>query len=249
MDVTRFPKPMIHGHRGCRAVCPENTMAAFAAGIAAGADMIEMDLRLSADAKVVVIHDATVDRTTDGSGAVEALTWPRLRALDAGSWFNPAFAGQRIPLLEEVLARFGGRIGLHLELKTEGGATRPEDLVAGVLAVVERFDVMATIVFSSFNVKVLECLRRQRPSARLALITRRGADAGDMVQRCRDLEAIAWHAHFTDLTAATVGATHGAGLQALAYTVNEPAEFARLAALGVDGVFSDDPGLIRRCLT
>jgi len=96
---------------------------------------------------------------------------------------------------------------------------------------------------------VLESLRRQRPPARLALITRAGADPAKVVQLCRDLGAIAWHTHFADLTAATAGVAHGAGLQILAYTVNDPADFTRLAAQGVDGVFTDDPGLIRRCLT
>ncbi len=104
-------------HRGASALAPENTMAAFAMAVELGADAIELDLHVSRDGELVVIHDHTLDRTTDGEGPVHTRSLQELKRLDAGRWFGESFAGQRIPTLAEVLDRFSGKIPLALEIK------------------------------------------------------------------------------------------------------------------------------------
>ncbi|MGH7932376.1 MAG: glycerophosphodiester phosphodiesterase, partial [Candidatus Binataceae bacterium] len=116
-------------HRGASGRFPENTVPAFHAAIEAGADMCELDVQLSCDAALVVIHDGTVDRTTDGSGAVSAMTLADLRRLDAGIRFGEQFSGERIPTLDEVFAAVNGRCGLNIELKAAGIEQRVCDTI------------------------------------------------------------------------------------------------------------------------
>ncbi len=113
-------RPFLWAHRGASSVAPENTMSAFAAAVACGADGLELDIHLSRDGIPVVIHDETLDRTTDGQGQVGDKTWPQLQMLDAGSWFSTDFAGESIPALENVLESFGGQVRLNLEIKEFG---------------------------------------------------------------------------------------------------------------------------------
>ena len=108
---------MVIAHRGASSYAPENTLAAFDLALAMGVHHLELDVHLSSDGHVVVIHDDTVDRTTDGSGPVTSHTLTALQELDAGSWFGAAFAGARIPTLDEVLARYQGRAHVHTEIK------------------------------------------------------------------------------------------------------------------------------------
>lgn len=121
--VVRVPagEPATIAHRGASGSAPENTMASFRLAEAMGAHYIELDCTLSADSEVVVIHDGSVDRTTDGRGNVRALTSDQLRQLDAGSWYGDRFAGERIPTLDKVLAWANGRMGVYIEIKSMGG--------------------------------------------------------------------------------------------------------------------------------
>ena len=118
-------RTQVFAHRGARAVAPENTLPAFARALELGADGIELDVQCSADGHLVVMHDFAVDKTTDGTGQVAALTLAELRRLDAGHAFGPAFAGVRVPTLEEVLDLVGNRCRLNIEIKSmdvQGGA-------------------------------------------------------------------------------------------------------------------------------
>src|SRR5262245_17599925 len=108
---------MVIAHRGASSYAPENTFAAFDLALQMGAHQIEIDVECTSDDYIVVIHDDTVDRTTDGAGLVTDQTLAALRELDAGAWFGAMFAGERIPLFEEVLARYKGRAHLHTEIK------------------------------------------------------------------------------------------------------------------------------------
>ena len=122
---------MVIAHRGASSYAPENTLAAFDLALQMGARHIELDVDMTSDGHVVVIHDDTVDRTTNGSGPVTGHTLAALRALDAGSWFGAAFAGAQIPTLDEVLARYQGRAHVHTEIKghTTDLSHRTADLV------------------------------------------------------------------------------------------------------------------------
>src|SRR3989339_1789458 len=119
MPLLDLKSPFLVAHRGFSAQFPENTLAAFKAAQRAGAVMLEMDLALSQDRQIVILHDETLERTTNGQGPVKGLAWKELGKLDAGSWFGPQFKGVRLPNLEEVLDQFGGQILLNLEIKTE----------------------------------------------------------------------------------------------------------------------------------
>ena len=117
--IKNFDSPWIIAHRGYRQKYPENTLAAFQAAMAAGAQMIELDVMLSRDRRPVVVHDDTLERTTNGTGAVKDFTLEELKKLDAGSWFEPRFADQRLPELSEVLALAGGRTRVNIEIKAQ----------------------------------------------------------------------------------------------------------------------------------
>ena len=120
-------------HRGASGRFPENTLAAFAAAIEAGAQMCELDVQLTRDGAVVVMHDDTVDRTTDGRGAVRGMTLEELKRLDAGVRFGNEFSGERIPTLEEVFALTRGRCGLNIEIKAANGKGKEAGIGAGLL--------------------------------------------------------------------------------------------------------------------
>ncbi|MEE3004529.1 MAG: glycerophosphodiester phosphodiesterase family protein, partial [Chloroflexota bacterium] len=128
------PRDFINiAHRGASAYTPENTFAAFDKALALGVDNVEFDVHFSADGHIVVIHDDTLDRTTNGSGPVTAQTLDRLRSLDAGEWFSAEFKGQSIPTLAHLLERYKGWLHFHIEIKGRGAglAKRTADLVRG----------------------------------------------------------------------------------------------------------------------
>jgi glycerophosphoryl diester phosphodiesterase len=141
---------------------PENTLAAFKGAIDAGAQMIELDVCLSKDRHLVVIHDETVDRTTNGSGAVKMLTLAQLRQLDAGSWFDPRFNAERLPTLAEVLDAVKGHLQVNIEIKPEAfEAEGPADAVERqVLKLVREKNMLDDVLVSSFEWLVLENLRK-----------------------------------------------------------------------------------------
>jgi glycerophosphoryl diester phosphodiesterase len=142
--------PAIFGHRGASSLCPENTMSAFEKAIEVGADGIELDVHLARDGRLVVCHDETVDRTTNGSGAVRALDYDEIRKFDAGSWFSPESRGQRIPLLDDVLGLVRiGNLWANIELKTN--LISYEGIEAKVAELVGRFNLDSRVIISSFN--------------------------------------------------------------------------------------------------
>jgi len=141
-------------HRGASGYAPENTLAAFDLAVEIDADGIETDLRVTRDGVVVLLHDATVDRSTDGRGAVDSLRFADLQILDAGRWFHPRFGGLRVPDLRSFLGRYMGRVQFELELKV------PE-AVNPALDEVQRAGMWAAVVFTSFQYPVLEVVRRR----------------------------------------------------------------------------------------
>lgn len=237
------------GHRGAAARAPENTAAALRAGMDAGADAIEIDVRLSADGRVVVLHDPTLDRTTDGRGPADERTWAELARLDAGSWFSRRFRGEPLLDLDSALALVRGRAPLLVEIKArEPGRPRslhPADrrLLHGVLAAVERAGALENVVLSSFCWPVLAAAVADAPSVRLALTVGAG-EREDPVDAAGRIGATALHAHRRLCTRSFVARAHAAGLGVLAFVANRAREVERLLAAGVDGVFTDDPGRI-----
>ena len=167
MELTKKGKMMVAGHRGDSANYPENTMAAFRAAIAAGVDMIETDVRLSSDGVPVLIHDRTVDRTTDGTGYVKEKTFAELRALNAGTETAP----QQIPTLEELLELLTATdVTLNLEVKEyheEGNEARSRECVDKCEALIRRYGMEEKMLFNSFDAPVLEYIAQTYPRYRL----------------------------------------------------------------------------------
>ena len=149
---------MVIAHRGASSSAPENTRAAFDLALEMGARHLELDVELTRDGHVVVIHDDTVDRTTDGSGPVTAHTLDELRRLDAGRWFGPAFAGERIPTYEDVLVRYRGRAHLHTEIKG-----RAPELSRRTVDLIRRHGMGQEIIITSFQRVRLEEVRAYAP--------------------------------------------------------------------------------------
>jgi len=234
-----LPSPLIFAHRGASAEVPENTLAAFQRAADVGSPAIEFDVKLSADGQVVVIHDQTVDRTTDGHGRVRELTLAQLKVLDAGSWFEGPFRGERIPTLDEVFATFGRRLFMNVELTNYGS---PFDLlVPEVALLVKKHKMGESVIFSSFFPNNLSTARRLLPDVPrglLAFATWKGG-LQRLIGRFMDLQSE--HPSLEDVTARTILAAHARRRSVFVYTVNEPTDMSRLRDLGADGFFTDDP--------
>jgi glycerophosphoryl diester phosphodiesterase len=216
-------------------VAPENTLSAFAAALESGADGLELDIHLSRDGVPVVIHDETLERTTDGRGAVVAVTLPQLQKLDAGSWFSAAFAGEAIPTLAEVLKIFGGQLRLNLELK---------EFHAGVavLALLRDYPA-AEVVLSSFDYALLTRLRAMDDDVPLAVLL----DSGNWrqaVQVAKELSACAFHPAVNQLHRPMVDVCIRAGIPVSVWTVDDVGVARSLIRAGVTGLFTNDPGTL-----
>lgn len=219
-------------HRGASQYAPENTMAAFTAAVDCGADGIELDIHLSRDGVPVVVHDETLERTTDGNGRVDAASWEELRQLDAGGWYSQAFAGEPLPGLEQVLAVFAGKLRLNLELKKFDAGLAVLELLASF--------AHADILVSSFNHRLLERLRQQNASLPLAVLYEEGSWYKS-VALASDLGALAFHPRADLVTRPMVSRCHDVGLSVYPWTVDDPVLIRELQRAGVDGIFSNNP--------
>lgn len=221
--------PKILAHRGASAHAPENTMAAFQLAYDQGADGIELDVMLTKEGQVVVIHDDTVDRTTDGSGKVRDMTLEHLQSLDAGD-------GQRIPTLGEVLERFGGRFLINIELKNY--ISMLDALPLKVLDLLKTQHVDASVLLSSFNPFNLLRIHRRLPQVEVGLITQPKM-AERWIWRLFPHDAL--HPHFSDVDQQLVSSLHADHRKINVWTPDDPAEIRRLALLGVDGIITNYP--------
>jgi glycerophosphoryl diester phosphodiesterase len=234
-------------HRGASAAAPPNTLAAFEKAIELGADGIEFDVQLSNDGIPVIIHDFAVDATTDGSGQVADLTLAQLRQLDAGSTFDPAFAGEHIPTLEEVLQCVGGRLLLNIELKTT--SWRDNGLEQAVVAQVKQHSLGSRVLLSSFNPFSLRRAKKIAPHIPAGLLT---APNLPLPLRRAWLAFLApheaRHPQYKMVDEHYVAWAQRRGYRVNVWTVNEPDEMRRLIGLGVDGIITDVPAVLCRVL-
>jgi glycerophosphoryl diester phosphodiesterase len=240
-------------HRGFSGAAPENTLAAFREAIRAGADRVELDVLLTLDGVPVVIHDPDLDRTTDGRGPVRQRTLAELRALDAGRWFDPRFAGERIPTLEEALELCRGKVAVNVEIKGEavapGAPEEEEGVEARVVESLRRLGPGADAVVSSFEPLALRRVRRMAPElARESLFDPERQGGMGPVQVCAEVAARAFNCSREEVSPRWIDEAHRAGLKLNVYTVDDPREMEALIALGVDGIFTNQPRLLREAL-
>ncbi|GLY94778.1 glycerophosphodiester phosphodiesterase family protein [Actinoplanes sp. NBRC 103695] len=225
-------------HRGYSAVAPENTLPALAAAVHGGATHIEFDVRTTADGVPVVIHDRTVDRTTDGSGYVWDLTLAEIRALDAGSWFSPAFRGARVPLLAEVIDLLATSPGVELLLEIKPPASAEE-----VERIVEMLgDLAGRTILQSFDPEVVRLARDVAPRVRRGLLRLRFE--ADTVPLAASLGVVCCNPSVKDVLGdpATVASLVAQGIDVMPWTANDITEWTALAEAGVAGLITDHTG-------
>jgi glycerophosphoryl diester phosphodiesterase len=235
--------PLVIAHRGAAAYRPENTLSAYQLAVEQGADMIEIDLHRTRDGAIVVVHDEGLERI-GGRGEVAEATLEEVRALDAGQG-HPARGGvpHRVPVLEEVLERFGEMIPFNLEIKTARRGAYAGIEGESLAQVVDR-GLLDRILFSSFSDSVLRELRALSGAARIGVLMSTGSPGGS-IERARALGAEAIHPHHLLVTRRLVEEAHGEGLAVHPYTVDDEEQMLRLLTLGVDGIFSNRPDCLR----
>ncbi|MFI7544559.1 glycerophosphodiester phosphodiesterase [Actinoplanes sp. NPDC049599] len=226
-------------HRGYSAVAPENTLPALAAGVLAGATLIEFDVRTTADGVPVVIHDRTVDRTTDGTGHVAELTLDEIAALDAGSWFSPAYAGTRIPLLREVIDLLRAP-GPELLLEIKPPATLEQ--VKVIIGQVIEAGLLERTVVQSFDPAVVRLAGEVAPEVRLGLLRHGFDDEQERVARELGISYVNPDLRAVLAEPATVAALAGSGVGVMPWTPNDPSVWEPLVAAGVAGLINDRTG-------
>jgi glycerophosphoryl diester phosphodiesterase len=227
-------------HRGASGHAPENTMAAFRRAVELGARFIETDLQITRDAQVIAIHDFTLDRTTSGKGQVHLLSLDQIRALDAGAWFGDrgagSFSGERVPTLGEIL-NFAKEhdVIFYLEIKS-GPAWGVEH---AVVAALRDQNASARIVILSFDPSTIDSVHRLDSTMMTGFLCEHPSN--DLVERTVRAGARQLVAGGDLITTAVVEKAHHAGLQVVAWTINEPEQMRRLIAAGVDGIITDYP--------
>ena len=245
MMLESLPRPVIFAHRGASAHAPENTIAAFELALAQQADAIELDVKLSSDGYVVVHHDDTVDRTTNGNGRIKDLSLAQLRSLDAGSFFAEKFRGEKIPTLEDVFEAVGKRTLINVELTNY--KTRRDSLVETVCMLVKKHQMQKRVIFSSFFASNLSRARSYLPDVPRGLL----ALHGFLGSWARSFGFVfgkyqALHPYLTDTTQQEVARVHRLNCRIHVWTVNKEDDMRRLFSWGVDGIFTDDPLLAAR---
>ena len=233
-------KPWIVAHRGASGLAPENTMAAFERAVALGATFIETDLRLTRDARFVAIHDATLERTTNGTGSVHQHTLPQLRELDAGHWFDREFMGQKIPTLEEIL-EFGKKhdVVFYLEIKYDTAWGMHHALVAAL----RKAESAARTVVISFDPSAIADVRGLDASILTGLLVEKNPDG--IVKKATEAGARQLCPHFSVATPVLIGEARAAELQITTWTVNEIKDMRCALASGVNGIMTDFPDRLR----
>ena len=222
-------------HRGARRVAPENTLPAFERAMALGADGIELDVQISADGHLFVLHDLTLDQTTDGSGHAPSLPLAALKEFDAGSYFGEAWRGTPIPTLDEVFDTLPSEAFVNIELKRD--AFERDGLEEAIVAFIEHRNLASRVIVSSFNPILLWRLRDE-PFPLGLLYYPEMANWERYGQARRFLRLDALHPHFSQI------GTHLPPLPINSWTVNQPADMRRLLTLNVNAIISDLPDVL-----
>ncbi|MFN3285106.1 MAG: glycerophosphodiester phosphodiesterase [bacterium] len=241
-------QPRVCAHRGGAGLAPENTLAACRQVLQSGIRWLEVDVRYTADRVPVLVHDETVDRTTDGHGAVRQFRFAQLRELDAGSWFSDAYRGERVPSVEELLellTRYP-EAGVYVEVKEQG--EEGKQLAQEVVDLADRWGLVDRVRLASFWAEPLLRAREVRPELRRVAL-QDASDPADPLEFVRLRQAQVWGPHHAAVTPPRLQALHGHGVGVYAWTVNDPDQAVRLwqAGLGAhpeDCVVTDFPDRI-----
>ena len=232
--------PRIIAHRGSPKAAPENTLASFRQAAHEGAKWVEFDVALTADGRPVVFHDDTLDRTTDGAGLLNDITFDTLKDLDAGSWFSSAFAGEMVPTLEEALELFA-TLGLGFNMEIKPAAGREVETTHVALSTARACWTQGpSPLISSFSRVAVAVAKEAAPEWPRGLLFDHMAE--DWRSVGTQLAVASINANHKHLTEELLRQVHEAGYRAMAYTVNDTARAATLFRWGLDGLFTDVPG-------
>jgi glycerophosphoryl diester phosphodiesterase len=238
--------PIMIAHRGASGYAPENTPAAFHKAVELGCQMIELDVRLSADQVPVVLHDNTIARTAGDPRRVDQLTAAQLQQLDAGGWFAPEFAGERIPTLAEALTLIPDTVVINIEIKPAGPGQN-QLIAEQVLAVIEAHRAESRVLCSSFSHKVLWALRRRSLKLPLGYLVEGRLYAEHFTEvKALGAQAVILQAQAT--TPAVVRQAHAYRVKVFPYTVNRPLQMRQLLRRGVDGLLTNYPDRLARVI-
>ncbi|CNI78400.1 MULTISPECIES: glycerophosphodiester phosphodiesterase [Yersinia] len=238
-----WPYPPIVAHRGGGALAPENTLAAIEVGARHGHKMIEFDAKLSQDGQIFLLHDDTLERTSNGWGVAGDLPWEKLIQLDAGDWYSPEFRGERLPLLSEVAARcaqYG--MAANIEIKPTRGAEVVTGRVIALAAGQLWQDQAIPPLLSSFSFDALAAAQQAAPELPRGLLLDKWDDNWPVLTQ--QLDCVSLHINHKQLTAERVAQLKAAGLRILVYTVNQPTRAQELLNWGVDCICTDRIDLI-----
>lgn len=242
----RMKRTKVFAHRGFSGTAPENTMAAFEKALAAQADGIELDVHLSRDGHLIVMHDEKVDRTTNGSGWIKDLTLAELKRLDNGSWFGKDYENETIPTLAEVLERVkDSNLIVNIELKNT--LVPYSGLEQKVIREVERFRMEDRVILSSFRHDSLQVVKKMNPSIQVGALYSYGMVDPWVYAGYVGVDAI--HPHFLAATNDVIAGCHQHGIKVHPYTVNEEKEWKRLIRAGADAIITNFPDRLRQLLS
>ncbi len=235
--------PQVIAHRGGANLAPENTLAAFRNAIRLGADMIEIDVEQTADSVVMVLHDTKVDRTTDGEGHLEKLTYDYVKKLDAGSWFSEKYQDERLPTLDETLELIDGKVILLIEIKD--GSERYPGIERRTVELIHEYKAKPWVIVQSFNKKAIDRVKALDPEIRTYYLM--GGRFREFYKEAIakgsafkfDHEGVAVHKR--ELDKEDIVGLKKMGIKTFVWTVDDPADMQNFIDWGVDGIITDAP--------
>lgn len=244
------PGLTVVAHRGGRSLAPENTLAALRAGMNYQVDFLEIDVHQTKDSVVVLHHDETLDRCTNGSGRIDETSFAEIQKLDAGSWYGEKFAGEKVPTLAEAMDLVKGKCGLWIEIK--GGGKDYQGIEKRIVKLIQEKNAFAWVQVISFDSQALKRIHTLDPGIKLQklIVSNLGMfpfflDNGLRGGSPRRLGFVDEYGFYhKSVSKALVKRVHKWGKKCNVWTVNEPEKIARLRAMGVDGITTDQPGLI-----
>jgi glycerophosphoryl diester phosphodiesterase len=240
MEANR-QQTIIIGHRGAMGEAPENTLGSFQLALEQGAEAIELDIHESSDGQLIVCHDYTVDRTTNGHGAISKMTAQELQKLDAGSWFNSSFAAEKLPLLEEVFTLVPAGIIINVEVKCAYSARMEQRLIQ----LIHQYNRLDSVIVSSFNHKILVKLKHAEPGLKIGLLYNTNFQSHRLMANSAGVEVYSLHPYYRAIDDEDVADAVQNGLRVYPYTINAENELQQALAAGMSGIITDYPGRLK----
>ena len=237
----KLEKNLIFAHRGASTIAPENTLPAFKLAMELGADGVELDVILTKDKQLAVVHDFELDRTSSIGGTVQEMTLEEIKKVDAGSWFDEEFKGVQIPTLQEVFDLIGGKMLINIELKMRA-SEKSRDLAEAVINLVRKNNLEHSVIYSSFNPYPLFYIKWMDKNASVALLSM-GNFLGKTINFFFGkllLHPNAYHLNHELVTSRWISSAHRKMLKVRSYTVNDMDEMKKFFEWGIDGIFTDN---------